>query len=356
MRLLLGLVIVATIAGCPPSEEEICPSGQVLCGGCYDPAGFQADRNNCGMCGVRCPATATCSAGQCVCPTGQADCGGSCVDILGDAARCGSCDTPCNLGTCSAGTCVCDAGTASCTGPGSQCVDPTSDADNCGSCRAACPALESCEGSTCTCPAPYEICSGVCSDTAADPANCGTCGVVCPLANAVCTGGECACPASAPTRCPAVTPTACVDLQTDRRNCGICSRICPTTASCTGGTCRCPAGPFAGCNGSCCAGGATCCASSGNCQTEHLNGVGGHFYDCSPLYTPEQTTLAAALTAADSWAAGTTDHNVCNSCVARRTGSRCAVWCYGTSSAAGHVRQTNSTACACPTPSSSSWR
>ncbi len=168
-----------------------------------------SDPQNCNACGQACPASSTCSNGQCSSPTtcGPENSGAVCALDGGSA------------GTCCAG--VCTAGLAS-------------DPNNCGACEAVCPAGSSCVNSVCVapdggagaCPAgtalaatnaygqeacvPFacptgvsgvaclfgdlgaespwgypspvagQCCNGVCADTLRDPANCGSCGVSCP--------------------------------------------------------------------------------------------------------------------------------------------------------------------------------
>ncbi len=165
-----------------------------------------SDPTNCGACGHACPATSTCSNGQCTTPTscGPENSGVACPLDGGSA------------GTCCAGICA----------PGFS-ADPS----NCGACGASCPAGSSCVNSTCVapdagaaacpsgtalaainangqkacvpfaCPAGVsgisclfgdesrwagypspvagQCCDGVCADTLHDPAHCGSCGVSC---------------------------------------------------------------------------------------------------------------------------------------------------------------------------------
>jgi hypothetical protein len=72
---------------------------------------------NCGGCGILCPSgpnsTPICSGGACTiaCAAGYADCDGiatnGCeVDLLTDAAHCGSCANACDGGACVAGVCT----------------------------------------------------------------------------------------------------------------------------------------------------------------------------------------------------------------------------------------------------------
>ena len=54
-----------------------------------------------------CAGHLSCQDGSCICPTaGTVDCGGSCVDLVSDAAHCGTCGNACAQNeTCIAGTC-----------------------------------------------------------------------------------------------------------------------------------------------------------------------------------------------------------------------------------------------------------
>lgn len=356
---MLGLAGLAlSLAGCLPgcTIPEECASGQVRCGGiCVDPASFQTDAGNCGSCDVAC-GDGTCAGGVCQCTGGTTLCDAlnpRCRDLQTDAGACGACTTNCGAvlpgSVCQAGSCAC--GGANPDHCGTFCTDTLTDPQNCGAdaaagCGHACLTGGICNGGACACPAslPDPCPAGTptaCVDLQTDASNCGTCGQVCPLTNDVCQGGSCVCPAGAPTACG----TACV--------------TCPTGASCSGNACPCPSGPVAGCGGACCDGGASCC-TGGACQTEHANGLGQFWFDCNPLYAPGQTTEAAARAAADAWSAGTTHVGVfCDPyCVARQTGSRCAVWCFGISNVAGRVGlngSSNVCSAACPGLSSPTW-
>lgn len=50
---------------------------------------------------------------------------------------------------------------------------------DCGGCGIQCGVGELCEGGTCLCPSPRELCEGECTDPVRDVENCGACGVVC---------------------------------------------------------------------------------------------------------------------------------------------------------------------------------
>lgn len=392
-RLALPFLVAVALAGagCGPKSKD-CTG--VLCGGaCVDPASFQTDPNNCGFCGIRCGAGATCSGGACQCALGTDLCPllvPRCRNLQTDQGACGSCTTDCTTtkpgSTCQTAACACGGTNPDdCT---TFCTNLATDPKNCGTCGNACPLTnEACSGGACACPSTFPTqcptaSPTACVNTTNDPSNCGTCGNVCSLTNEICASSACTCPTAFPTACP----TACVNTTNDPSNCGGCGQACPTNATCSGGTCQChagqilcanaciacaggvcsggsclcPAGPASGCSGQCCSGGTQCC-TSGACPTQHSNGLGGSYYDCNPLYSPAQTTHAAALAAADSWNTGimTWDGNtVCGSyCVGRQTATQCAVWCYGISPLAGHVGLNNlSNACTvCPTPGSPTW-
>lgn len=98
----------ACVAECPPGSYldyntcqciEGCPSGQVLCNGaCAGPCASGETLN-----------TTTCVCDP-LCPPGQQLCSGACIDVVNDAASCGSCGNVCPTGMpCIAGTCTCPA-------------------------------------------------------------------------------------------------------------------------------------------------------------------------------------------------------------------------------------------------------
>lgn len=99
------------------------------------------DRSNCGMCGIRCTSTETCSAGRCVPTCGSAtSCSGVCRDLQTDPANCGACGRICTGGaSCSGGVCTAPScGGAGLTYCGGTCVDTNRDDRNCGACGASC--------------------------------------------------------------------------------------------------------------------------------------------------------------------------------------------------------------------------
>jgi hypothetical protein len=408
----LALVaLVAAAAGCG-SKKADCTG--VLCGGaCLDPASYQSDASNCGGCGIRCGAGASCSAGLCLCPQGTDRCDllvPRCRDLQTDSGACGTCTTSCTTAkpgsTCQAATCQC--GGAAPDDCGTFCTNTQTDPANCGTgtagCGQVCPLTnEICSSGACLCPASLpdqcpDATPTACVNRSNDPANCNTCGNVCPLTNDVCIARACTCPTDLPDTCgdtcvnlgnderncgacgticpsgatctgapaqchcprgaPDVCSATCVNNQTDEGNCGSCGNACATGATCSAGACQCPQGPTLGCGGTCCAGGTQCCGGNA-CETPHSNGLGGSYFDCNALYAPAQTTHAAALGAADSWNAGTTYDGTtsCGTyCIGRQTATQCAVWCYGLSPVAGRVALDGlDPTCLCPTLASPTW-
>ena len=97
----------------------------------------------------------------------------------------------------------------------------------------------------------------------------------------------------------------------------------------------------------------------------HSNGLGQDYLDCAPLGTPGDPStynvfMATEAAGASTIAAKTSSAVTCGSgdgaasCLARRSRTECAIWCY-TESIAGFVHDNASTACRCPTTSDPAW-
>lgn len=397
------LVGMLALAGC---DQPRCPTGQTACwrDTCVE---LSADPSHCGSCDKVCPLHATCDAGECQCPPDQVVCDNRCVDLQTDSEHCGSCTQTCGLGACVGGQCVCtdpatlclpgspacvdtrtdpkhcgDCATACptngvCTGTPptcgcpsqaptlcptrNLCVDTQTDAQHCGGCDNPCPSNHVCSSGVCVCPPALPTdCSGTCVDTRVDPEHCGDCATAC-ASNGICTGTApaCGCPDAAPTFCSA--SNLCVNTRTDRNNCGACGTVCGTGRVCTQGRC-CGTSQLV-CGTSCCNG--TACCPGNVCQPAHPNGLGQAYYDCSPLGTPGNPggyTQQMATGAANAWNASASSQSItCGGglCLARSTGTQCAVWCHD-SLLAGYVYlNAASPSCICPTQGgagTSSWR
>ena len=124
-RLALTTMAAAALglAGC--TQELVCPSDQLACGGACVAAA--TDPRNCGACGARCGPLGVCASGSCQCGPETTLCGGSCVDLASDPLNCGACGAACpaallctstgGVATCAA---ACAAGQSSCD---RACVD-----------------------------------------------------------------------------------------------------------------------------------------------------------------------------------------------------------------------------------------
>lgn len=199
---------------------------------------IKSDEENCGGCGVRCPAGQTCQNGTCS--------GGS--GLCQDGHEGAFCD----LGTSEAKLCC-----------GGGCVDTRTDTHNCGRCGGACLSDESCKSGRCglsTCTGASDgrtcltatgtgtCCNGACTDLSTDEVNCGQCGKGCGLGNE-CRGARCAFPSctagkgagstcflgatAATGRC--CGGNTCVDIATDEQNCLGCGVECAPGQTCQGG-------------------------------------------------------------------------------------------------------------------------
>ncbi len=253
----LGCPYTSSCAGAPNDAacEGVAGEGICCAGTCVAPA---TDAQNCGGCGLACPAGAVCAAGSCVATVCLLDagfgtrceivgggfgqcCGGACVDTLASLASCGSCGATCPASAfgCYGGTCApgCTSSAACASG---VCLNGVCLSTICGpgSQQRAC-ALPESTGLT----VQGGCCGSSCADLQADPQNCGQCGVSCD--GGACVGGRCV--GAPPTSdCSGAAGgaacwaqgrqgTCCGGACTfdDDANCGGCGLGCPPTATCT---------------------------------------------------------------------------------------------------------------------------
>ncbi len=201
--------VYTCLANCQSNNDCAAPATGCCGGHCVNENG---DIDNCGACGVVCPAipnaTPGCN-GQCIvksCAFGYFDCNGTVADgcevnIQSDPMNCSFCgkvcpkDAPqCTAGICGGGQCALNQ--AMCNG---VCKDVLSDVNNCGSCGYVCQTFPNatayCSMGKCsfTCTPPYASCLGFApctQDTDTDPENCGGCRIACAQGQA-CVGGKC---------------------------------------------------------------------------------------------------------------------------------------------------------------------
>ncbi|AKU93797.1 Tryptophan synthase alpha chain [Labilithrix luteola] len=271
-----------------------CPSDTFLC-----ETNFDSDNDNCGACGVSCPrgdgvrnlfnAQWFCQAGACkmVCDAaiGMSDCNADPTDgcetnTQCDANNCGGCGIKCPAGVeCRKGSCGCPSGLTACTpGCGNLCNYLPADNNNCGACGNVCPILDppsyphmiyGCVDSKCNvlkCDDGYIDCNGKIEDGCEvafydDPKNCGACGRACADGQS-CAGGKCAC-APNEAACPFREDFFCTDLDNDAANCGACGNGCPAIDFLTKPVCK-----FGHCSTECAPGLADCDGRADNgCET-----------------------------------------------------------------------------------------
>lgn len=152
--------------------------------GCEVDIGF--DNDNCGGCGVVCPANHRCSFNECVCDVWNScgACGNVCPWPYPDLPmfpwewnadyRC--VNNVCNQATCNPGWADCnnDFNPSGTSGDGCE-TSVRDDSQNCGGCGVACGAGEECYDGQCVC-----RCGGSCFNKLDyDTRNCGACGVAC---------------------------------------------------------------------------------------------------------------------------------------------------------------------------------
>jgi hypothetical protein len=383
---------------------------------------------NCGACGVACnlanSASASCDGTTCsyVCSPGWEDCKSAAPDTDGcetptttvdHCGGCAACDTQtsndasCKNGTCTYGSCK----------PGFfDCLTTAPDTDGCetsltstdgGASCAVCgqPGCDmmhsigwSCQtngGVSCTytgCQPNYADCNTTppdthgCSTLITTTDNCGGCGNVCDTTRSnmpSCPSGACmyASCKSGWMDCNSAAPDidGCETSLLSVATCGACTgAACDTTTgtpSCDGTTCSYKCNPGrADCSNAapdtdgCECATPGCCATA--CETDHTNGVGGHFYDCSPKGDHDS---AHAITACQSAGAtgcaasskccsldvlvcvGSTAYSVCG-----MVGSQCYCWQYSgsggtTPDAPGTVQAPSSCSAACSGSNDATW-
>lgn len=198
---------------------------------------------NCGGCGVRCPAGASCVGGICSadCDAGSCPSGTRCNNTLSSQLACypTSCSgvpqgDHCGQGGQYAGKCC-----------GGACLDTNHDKDNCGSCGTKCGAGDDCVWGSCQ---PHEDCTTLLANS--------DCQKPGSMDLGKCCNGQC----------------VDLDSQGDRENCGGCGLHCPVGDVCTNGTCKQSGGANTlGCHmnsATQCAPGTSCAATGVRCKTD----------------------------------------------------------------------------------------
>jgi hypothetical protein len=313
---------------------------------------------NCGACGISCNTSnsvdAGCNGTTCSykCASGTADCNATtapdtdgCETATTTPAHCAGC-APCNTSTgtpsCNGTTCSyacgnllldCNAAIAPDT---DGCESSAMSTSTCGGCLNKCGATnsntysgESCNGTSCSyaCDNGHYDCNATTPpntdgcETPESPSNCGQCGQACGSSNAgtfsadscstttnscsySCNNGYYDCNSTtAPNTDGCETPES-------TSNCGKCKQACGSTNgstfsadSCVNNSCNytcnglrqdCNSATAPDLDGCECAG--TACCGPG-CQTQHGNGEGENYYDCSNTNTHSQSEAQAACEA-----------------------------------------------------------
>lgn len=246
-----------------PAPHTTCPTSEFPCD-----VNLMTDADNCGACGVVCPAKRgnaefACVQGACkmTCLPGYADCNGvvddDCEVKLGSNGHCSKCGDactdpakPCVLDISGLyGRCGCDPGMQFCpTAAGGSCIDPQTADTNCGACGVVCdrtgggastpPNMQfGCGSGQCgalKCASLYLDCDkdidNGCEASAFSPTSCGACGVVCKPGQ-TCSFDPatftiaCQCPAGQ-TNCGGT----CVELGSNPNHCGGCGIRCSGAA------------------------------------------------------------------------------------------------------------------------------
>jgi hypothetical protein len=222
---------VYACGGCTPNYGAIytgnpnaCANGQSYCDGyCV----------NGDTCGDTCPYNGVCDQGACACPDGASLCNygpynSYCSDFNADRYNCGGCGIACDIGTeCAAGSCEPVVCTDIFTLCGSSCVDLSSDQLACGGCTPYYEAVYT--GNPNLCQDSQTYCDGYC-------VNGTTCGKACE--GGTCAQGACACSDGLSLCSGGEFYSYCADLTSDRYNCGGCQIFCDDSSQCVSGSCE----------------------------------------------------------------------------------------------------------------------